>query len=471
MKQFFTSIKNFFLPSSDSKTVIRVLPLVAVAFIIIVVFAVANYAWEESNQITFCGLTCHTMPPEYVTQQHSIHTNVACEDCHMGRDRLAVLIPRKIRYSWQTGSAMVFNTYEYPIYAKNMAPARQACENCHKPEQFSTDALVELKHFVADEANTLNTTTLVVHTGGGTARQGLGFGIHWHIENPVYYYATDKLQQDIPYIAVQNADGTRTEYIDTESGFDPASIQPGDLRTMDCITCHNRTAHQITSPSDTADELLGRGLVSASIPNIKQKAVDVLSVAYPDEAAALDGIAALDSYYQSSYADFYAKNADLLKSAITEIQTAYERTNFPDQKVDWQTHPDNIGHIDSPGCFRCHDGKHLTAAKQAIRLECNLCHSIPVSTGPTKLVTNIEISRGPEPGSHQNSNWISLHGQTFDETCEGCHNTADAGGVSNTSFCSNSLCHGAKYTFAGFDAPKLRELLGIMDKAAPETTP
>jgi mono/diheme cytochrome c family protein len=35
----------------------------------------------------------------------------------------------------------------------------------------------------------------------------------------------------------------------------------------------------------------------------------------------------------------------------------------------------------------------------------------------------------------------------------------DPGGTSNTSFCSNSACHGSVFTYAGFDAPKLREIL------------
>ena len=75
------------------------------------------------------------------------------------------------------------------------------------------------------------------------------------------------------------------------------------------------------------------------------------------------------------------------------------------------------------------------------------------------FVTNIEISRGPEPDSHRNANWISLHNQIFDQTCANCHTTADAGGTSNTSFCSNRSCHGTVYEFAGFDAPALREIL------------
>jgi hypothetical protein len=88
-----------------------------------------------------------------------------------------------------------------------------------------------------------------------------------------------------------------------------------------------------------------------------------------------------------------------------------------------------------------------------------LCHSIPVVVGPGDLVADIEVSRGVEPPSHLTSNWIGLHRQAFDATCSNCHTTADAGGTSNTSFCSNSACHGNVWTYAGFDAPGLREIL------------
>ena len=132
---------------------------------------------------------------------------------------------------------------------------------------------------------------------------------------------------------------------------------------------------------------------------------------------------------------------------------------FPDQKIDWTTYPNNLGHINSPGCFRCHDGKHLDPKQQAIRLECNLCHSVPVVAGPDAFVANIEISRGPEPDTHRNPNWISLHNKSIDTSCSACHTMDDPGGTSNTSFCSNSACHGNVYTYAGFDAPNLRAVL------------
>jgi mono/diheme cytochrome c family protein len=98
-----------------------------------------------------------------------------------------------------------------------------------------------------------------------------------------------------------------------------------------------------------------------------------------------------------------------------------------------------------------------------------LCHSIPVVAGPGDFVSEIEISRGPEPDSHKNPNWITLHRDVFDPTCSNCHTTENPGGVDNTSFCSNSACHGSVWEYAGFDAPGLREIL--LDQLPPEPTP
>lgn len=106
---------------------------------------------------------------------------------------------------------------------------------------------------------------------------------------------------------------------------------------------------------------------------------------------------------------------------------------------------------------------------ESIRLECNLCHSIPVVAGPGDFVSEIEISRGPEPDSHKNTNWITLHREVFDPTCSNCHTIDNPGGTDDTSFCSNSACHGNVWEYAGFDAPGLRELL--LEQLPPEPTP
>jgi cytochrome c5 len=315
------------------------------------------------------------------------------------------------------------------------------------------------ERFYPDTQNSPYSTYLILKTGGGSKRVGLGRGIHWHIENQVQFLSTDNLDQNIPYIRVTNDDGSVETYVDIESGFNSSSVNEEDLKTMDCITCHNRISHTIPFPGQAVDNALARGVISADIPDIRRMGAEVLSLEYANEDQALDAIAELDTYYQTTFPDFYSIGKEKIADAITELQTIYKNSVFEEQEVDWETHPNNVGHNTSPGCFRCHDGKHLNDKNEAIRLECNLCHSIPVVAGTEDFVADIEISRGPEPESHLNPNWISLHNQVFDQTCESCHTTDDPGGSSNTSFCSNSACHGNVYTYAGFDAPALREIL------------
>jgi hypothetical protein len=202
---------------------------------------------------------------------------------------------------------------------------------------------------------------------------------------------------------------------------------------------------------------MSRRLIDPDIPYIHQKAVEVLFAKYESREEAFAAFDELGASYETT--DYYPGHSEKIASAVQALKDIYDRTVFHEQEVDWATHPNNLGHINSPGCFRCHDGKHLDAENQAVRLECNVCHSIPVVAGSDDFVTSIEISRGPEPESHLNPNWISLHNEVFDASCTACHTMDDPGGTSNTSFCSNSACHGSVYTFAGFDAPRLREIL------------
>jgi hypothetical protein len=353
-----------------------------------------------------------------------------------------------------------------------MRPALEACETCHYPETFSGDKLMEINQFATDTANSATTIDLLLKTGGGSARQGLGNGIHWHIENPVYFVASDVDRQTIPYVRVTLPDGSIKEYVDVQSNFKVADIKSTDLIKMDCNTCHNRTSHGILAPGKAMDSLLSRGLISQTIPDIRKKGEEILTQIYPTDADAQNAILGLDAYYKQNYADFYTANTSLITDAIKALQQQYSVSAFIDQKMFWNTHPDNVGHDLTPGCFRCHDGKHLTAGGEAIRLECNLCHSIPVVSKPGEIVTRIEVSRGVEPPSHLNTNWIAIHNQVFDGTCQTCHTVDNPGGKDNTSFCSNSACHGSSWNYAGFDAPKLREALkGQIPAVPPTATP
>ena len=468
MKRITHWLKNFFFPPSGSPTWVRVLPYAVLGVLTLMLLTSAAYAWDYTNSPAFCGETCHTMPPEYTAYLVSPHARIDCVDCHIGKSFIATRITRKagdLKHVFATA----FKTYEFPIRAHDLRPARETCERCHYPEKFSDDSLREIKRYENDVENTPQSIYLVLKTGGGSKREGLGRGIHWHIENPVYFLATDPEEQNIPYVKTVNADGTTTEYVSVDSGIDPASITQDQLIEMDCITCHNRITHKVPPPDDTIDQLITTGNISAAIPEIRQKAIQVFEQPYNSREMGVNGIAGLSGYYQVYYPDFYAQNKSLVDSAIAEIQQAYLNSVYPEQKSDWTSHPNNIGHKDSPGCFRCHDGKHLNIQNEAIRLECNLCHSIPVVSGPTDFVADVEISRGPEPDSHLNQNWINLHHDAFNDTCANCHTTDNPGGTDNTSFCSNSACHGNVWEYAGFDAPGLREIL--MPQIPPTPTP
>ncbi len=458
VKRIKAGLRQFFFPPVGSPRWLFVLPYLVVAIIFIVLVSGGIYGWNYSNSSTFCGTTCHTMPPENATWMNSPHANVDCTECHIGRSVLGTQFARKTEDVFELYS-MVFHTYTFPIQASRTRPAAETCEKCHQPEAFSGNQLIVINHFSTDLNNTPLSIYLMMKTGGGANLQGVASGIHWHVVNKVEYYTTDPLSQNIPLVRVFNADGTTTDYVDTESNIDPSKIDPSQLKTVDCITCHNRVTHDFTPPTDSVDNAMASGLISPKIPEIRKKAVEALTATYGSQQLAMNGIAGLANYYIQYYSEFYSSNHALIQSAITELQGIYNLTYFPDQKVDWTTHPNNLGHINSAGCFRCHDGKHLNSQQQAIRLECNLCHSIPAVATAQDFVTDVQINRGPEPQSHLNSNWISLHHDAFDATCQDCHTTADPGGTSNTSFCSNSACHGTTYKYAGFDAPSMRVIL------------
>jgi hypothetical protein len=255
--------------------------------------------WEYSNSPQFCGTTCHTMPPQSVTYLKSPHANVTCEECHIGRVSLPDQLMRKtqgLKELYYT----IFNLYEYPIRASALQPARDTCEKCHQPETFSGDSLRALTHFGADTANTSETTYLILKTGGGAKREGLGRGIHWHIANKVEYLATDNLDQNISFIRIHNEDGTTTDYVDVEANVDTSKVDSSQLQVMDCVTCHNRVTHEFKYPAESVDDAMTRNLISPEIPNIRSKAVDVLMAPYATHAEATAAISALETDYQST---------------------------------------------------------------------------------------------------------------------------------------------------------------------------
>ena len=84
----------------------------------------------------------------------------------------------------------------------------------------------------------------------------------------------------------------------------------------------------------------------------------------------------ITNFYKSDYSDFYLKNKDLINNSITSVQKAYSQNTFPEMKVSYDFYPEHIGHLESDGCFRCHNGTFKADNGRVITRDCNLCHTI-----------------------------------------------------------------------------------------------
>ena len=99
-----------------------------------------------------------------------------------------------------------------------------------------------------------------------------------------------------------------------------------------------------------------------------------MGAAYDSREAALAAIAARLSGFYSSRG---AVDAALVQRAVTATRAVWATNVFPTMRVAWGTYPNHIGHVDTPGCFRCHDDTKKTAGGKVISQDCELCHAAP----------------------------------------------------------------------------------------------
>jgi len=358
-----------------------VLAIGSFALVFVTLSAVGSYrAYEFTDSVQFCGQLCHSvMNPEFTAYLKSPHARVACVDCHVGPGA-GWYVKSKLSGAYQV-YATTLNKYPKPIPTPvaNLRPAQQTCEQCHWPEKFYGAQLKTINHYKYDEQNTLEQIRLLIKTGGGSPTTGATTGIHWHmnIANKVTYVSSDKQRQVIPWVRIEDRDGNVTEYTAKDANLKPQDLAKLPSRRMDCVDCHSRPSHIYVPPDRAVDELIAAGKVDPSLPFLKQNAVTVLSKEYPDTVKAKDTIAAeLISTYRTKYPETFNQNQAQIKQAVAEVQRVYETNYFPEMKIDWKTHPNNIGHFYYPGCFRCHDGQHVSKDGKVISRDCNVCHTI-----------------------------------------------------------------------------------------------
>ena len=357
-------------------------------------------AYHITESVEFCGTLCHeVMEPEHVAYQKSPHANVTCVECHVGSGA-SWYVKSKLSGLRQV-YAVFTNDFSRPIETPlhDLRPAMETCEKCHWPQKFYSRSLKTIKYFLADSANSEWDVILQMKIGPEYSELGLTEGIHWHInpEIEVSYKSENDKREIISYIKYTNkVSGEVHVYQNENIQVTDSALASSEMRSMDCIDCHNRPSHNYKSPSSYFDNSMITGEISNKIPYIKQVTMGILSEKFTDRDTAMMKISeGITNHYKTELADFYNTNKDLIDNSIAAIQKGFGQNTFPNMGVRYDMYPEHIGHQESEGCFRCHNGQFKSETGRVISKDCNLCHTI-IGQGKPGMMTYSSIRESLE---------------------------------------------------------------------------
>ena len=191
-------------------------------------------------------------------------------------------------------------------------------------------------------------------------------------------YRADRTREKIDEVELTRSDGTiETFSVEGDRGAAPGgSSVPEPFRVMDCVDCHNRPTHVYRMPQDEVDHAIEQGRIDRSLPFIRREGLRALQGSYGSHEEARRTIRTrLAAFYQVNYPALAAGRAEPIGTAARELGDLYCSNVFPSMKITWGTYPSHVGHQNSPGCFRCHDEAHKTAAGRVISQDCSICHA------------------------------------------------------------------------------------------------
>lgn len=388
---------------------------------LVIISSIGSYeAFHYTESVEFCGTLCHeVMEPEYVTYHGSSHERVACVECHVGSGA-SWYVKSKMSGLYQVYSVLA-NKYPKPIPTPiaNLRPAQETCEQCHWPAKFYDRKVKHLQSYLADESNTEHAIHLQMKTSSKMTAAGMEAGIHQHISPDViieYKTTTDK-RQVIPWVKYTNKKTGASEiFTDSDNPLSQAQLDSLETRVMDCLDCHNRPSHNYNVPQNFVDKSISTGKISKTLPGIKQIAMTALYKEYSTKDSAFMGINdQVNEYYQSTFPDVLAGRKAEVEQAIAELKNGYANNIFPFMKADWRKYPNNIGHMEYDGCFRCHNDRHATDKGKVISKDCNLCHVIQAQGSPDSM----QYSNSFEPLEFIHP--VDTDDAWKTESCSSCH--------------------------------------------------
>jgi transposase len=385
----------------------RTAVIVLTVFLLLsLLYAFAGYkAYEFTESETFCGMMCHqVMGPELRSHAYSVHAEIACVDCHVGPGAKYFLL-YKLKGTRQLFDVLA-KRYPRPIPTPvaDLRPSQDVCEHCHGPKYQINQRLESRTYFLSDKKNTRKTINLLLRMGKAEMSTARPPKMHWHSSTTeeIVYAAMDRQRTVIPWVRVKRLDGKERVYRSTDAGMTDAELSKVEKRRMDCVDCHNRPGHPYRPPDVIVNALLAIKLVDPALPEVKSIAVKALDAEYKTREEAQKRIeSSVREFYKASYPDLARKNEAVITGAIMALQSAYERNYDPHMKVSWKNFPDNQGHRFSPGCFRCHDGKHRSDDGAILSRDCSLCHLLIERIGEAEAggpdSARFQVMKNPHP--------------------------------------------------------------------------
>jgi hypothetical protein len=326
-------------------------------------------AVSQMETVQFCGQTCHVMKPEFTAHMRPSHAQLECVACHVATGATG-FVKSKMAGTRQL-LAVTLNNFPRPIESamesNRLVPSAETCENCHQRTKPMIPRVRVISKYKDDETNTRTETVLTMMVDRIHGAH-LGPGVH------IRYAAADKKRQTIPWVEYRGAGGATRTYLASDAKPGAAGALP--TFDMQCVDCHNRAAHSFEVPETAIDSEMSAGHIPADLPFVKKTGLDLVKAQYNSEDEAAAKIASgLNDFYRQKYPDISGKRSNDVNAAAQGLLVVWRRNVFPDLKVTWGTYPNNLGHADYPGCFRCHDDSHATAEKKTITQDCAACHT------------------------------------------------------------------------------------------------
>lgn len=442
----------------NARTILIVVVLIAALFLALGAVSIAG--WEYSNSNDFCANACHQVhPQEPYAHQLSQHVNVNCVECHIGRMGFLESAIEKSGHVTHAWSLLV--GYERPTHAKSLQSAENSCQNCHPSTTHRNNSLRVKNKYEQDRENSESKIMLTMRLVGREFGDEERLGVNWHASGAVRYIADDPHSMNISVVEASLPDGSMRVYRDvTNPPADGGSTDSNTFRTMDCLSCHNRVGHAFPSPEDVVDSALASGLINSDLPFIKKRVMQLVDQNVESEEQARTLVEQAWNEYRKEFPEVVdglpgnPLDAQRYQAERQQwfIDLMVRSQHLEAEGIDWTSFPDQNGHRDAPGCFRCHNGRLQSAEGVPIPVNCTNCHSIPLVTTDSEIPAYyLEIMDMRVPENHLNPAFMSVHMELAEDSCSSCHGDIEYGD-DNQSHCSNSGCHSEYWEHLDFDA-------------------